>query len=161
MNWDALGAIAELIGALGVIVTLIYLTTQIRQNTKSINSNNSNNVMAGFNQLNVALVTDPEAARIWYSGIYDIDALSEVEKHRFTHLTNGFFNIFRNLYLQYLDGTFPEDQWCIWALEARQLMHTSGVAYFRQRTRTYEDLFEYLESMPDDSPKPFAFERWR
>jgi len=31
MNWDAVGAIAELLGAIGVIASLVYLATQIRQ----------------------------------------------------------------------------------------------------------------------------------
>ena len=30
MNWDAVGAIAELLGAIGVIGSLIYLATQVR-----------------------------------------------------------------------------------------------------------------------------------
>ena len=33
MNWDALAAIAELLGAIGVLTSLIYLAVQIRQNT--------------------------------------------------------------------------------------------------------------------------------
>jgi hypothetical protein len=67
--------------------------------------------------------------------------MSEADRHRFTHLMNGFFNVFRNLYHQYRDGTFPKEQWETWALEARQLMLTPGGAYFRTRTQTYEDLF--------------------
>ena len=31
MNWEAIGAIGEVAGAIGVIVTLIYLAAQIRQ----------------------------------------------------------------------------------------------------------------------------------
>ena len=31
MNWSALGAIAELLGAAGVIASLLYLATQMRQ----------------------------------------------------------------------------------------------------------------------------------
>lgn len=34
MNWDALGAIAELAAAATVIATLIYLSQQIRQAAK-------------------------------------------------------------------------------------------------------------------------------
>ena len=34
MNWEALGAIGELLGAIGVIATLGYLAFQIRQNNK-------------------------------------------------------------------------------------------------------------------------------
>lgn len=36
LNWDAVGATAELVAALGVIVSLLYLATQIRQNTASV-----------------------------------------------------------------------------------------------------------------------------
>jgi hypothetical protein len=36
MNWDAIGAIAELLGALGVLGSLLYLAVQIRQNTKAL-----------------------------------------------------------------------------------------------------------------------------
>jgi hypothetical protein len=33
MNWDAIGATGEIVGALVVFLTLIYLAIQIRQNT--------------------------------------------------------------------------------------------------------------------------------
>jgi hypothetical protein len=36
MNWEAVGASAELLAAVGVIVSLLYLAAQIRQNTRSV-----------------------------------------------------------------------------------------------------------------------------
>ena len=36
MTWDAVGAIAELFGALGVILTLLYLSRQIENNNKQL-----------------------------------------------------------------------------------------------------------------------------
>ena len=36
MNWDAIGAIAELLGAIGVIASLVYLATQIREAREQI-----------------------------------------------------------------------------------------------------------------------------
>ncbi len=36
MNWEAIGAVGETVGALAVLVTLVYLAMQIRQNTKSV-----------------------------------------------------------------------------------------------------------------------------
>jgi hypothetical protein len=36
MNWEAIGAFAELLGALGVFGSLLYLAIQIRQNTKAL-----------------------------------------------------------------------------------------------------------------------------
>ena len=35
MNWEALGAIGEIVGAVAVVLSLIFLATQIRQNTRS------------------------------------------------------------------------------------------------------------------------------
>lgn len=39
MNWEAVSAIGELVGSVGVLITLIYLALQIRQNTESLESN--------------------------------------------------------------------------------------------------------------------------
>ncbi len=40
MNWDALGAVAELLGAIAVFLTLAYLTVQVRQNSKALELQN-------------------------------------------------------------------------------------------------------------------------
>ena len=37
MDWDAIGALGELIGAVAVVATLVYLSSQLRQNFKVIN----------------------------------------------------------------------------------------------------------------------------
>ena len=36
MNWEALGAIGEIVAAVAVVVTIGYLAVQIRQNTRSV-----------------------------------------------------------------------------------------------------------------------------
>ena len=36
MNWESIGAIGEVLGAIGVIATLLYLSVQIRQNTRAM-----------------------------------------------------------------------------------------------------------------------------
>ena len=36
VNWEAIGAIGEVAGAIGVIATLLYLAVQIRQNTRAM-----------------------------------------------------------------------------------------------------------------------------
>ena len=40
MNWDAVGATAELLGAVAVFITLAYLTIQVKQNSKTQELNN-------------------------------------------------------------------------------------------------------------------------
>jgi hypothetical protein len=38
MNWEAVGAISEIVGALAVVITLAYLAVQIRQNNDLLRS---------------------------------------------------------------------------------------------------------------------------
>lgn len=158
MNWEAIGAIGEIIGALAVVATLVYLTIQLKQNTKSINSNNHNFVTQGFNQFNLALFSDPELARLSREGIYDIDKLSDIDKVRAQHMLHLLCNIYRNLYHQFLDGTYPEEEWLPWAYEAKQIMESPGGQYLRTHSGTYDDLFEYLANL-SDANKPLNIER--
>ncbi len=39
MNWEAFGAIAEMIGGVAVLVTLVYLALQVRQNSVLLEQN--------------------------------------------------------------------------------------------------------------------------
>jgi len=39
MNWDAIGAIAESLGAVGVIASLVYLATKIRHSRQQMSGN--------------------------------------------------------------------------------------------------------------------------
>lgn len=39
MNWDAIGAIGEIIGAAAVVVTLLVRVFQLRQNTREVRAN--------------------------------------------------------------------------------------------------------------------------
>jgi hypothetical protein len=36
MNWDAVGAVGEVIGAIAVVATLLFVARDIRQNSKSL-----------------------------------------------------------------------------------------------------------------------------
>ncbi len=93
MNWDAIGAIAELLGAIGVIASLVYLAMQIRQSRDQM-SQNSDLIRS---QLSVAvresrqsgtriIATDREASRVYWAGLESRSALSEDDRHQFDAL---------------------------------------------------------------------------
>ena len=58
MNWDAMGATAETIGALAVLFTILYLATQIRQTNSISRYSASSNIMNQFNELNLLVATN-------------------------------------------------------------------------------------------------------
>ena len=69
MNWEAIGAIAELGGAIGVIGSLVYLGFQIRQNSKHIESSIYQSTNDVFVEFFSNLASDSRLADIWYSEI--------------------------------------------------------------------------------------------
>jgi hypothetical protein len=79
MNWEAIGAVAELVGALAVIVTIAFLAVQVRQNT-------AGSVRDAINETTRIMASDPEAARIFWAGLEDRSALTDRERYQFDAL---------------------------------------------------------------------------
>ncbi len=105
MNWDALGAISETIGAIAVIVTLAYLAVQIRQNTRATQTASHHAITDSLNQGNIAVAQDAELAQIWITGCADRTALTEVERERLDSLLRAYFHVFDSLYYSANSGT--------------------------------------------------------
>lgn len=87
MNWDAVGAIAELVGALGVLVTLGYLAIQIRDNTHSLQSASLQSVLDGpRDRYFLPMAQDTEMADIYARGLNGLEHLSSGERRRFFYM---------------------------------------------------------------------------
>ncbi len=82
MNWDAIGAIAEALGALGVILTLIYLIRQIKQNTAATRSS----AAASYSQASMSIANllsrDVETNTLFYEYLDGSQNLAFAEKRR-------------------------------------------------------------------------------
>lgn len=59
MQWDAVSAIGQIVGALAVIGTLLYLATQIRQTNQISRFGTSKEIMTKFDTLNAMVASDP------------------------------------------------------------------------------------------------------
>ena len=101
MNWEALGAIAEALGAAGVIGTLVYLSIQIRQNTAATRSSEAAfrtqteaQLNARFHEARRDVYADPELASLVRSGLLEPDSLDAEQWMRF-HLY--FLSVFLTL----------------------------------------------------------------
>jgi hypothetical protein len=46
MSWEALGAVGELVGAAGAIVSLLYLASQVRNNSRQLRHASAQAVLA-------------------------------------------------------------------------------------------------------------------
>ena len=98
MNWEAIGAVGEILGAIGVIATLGYLAAQIRQNTRSSQEAASRASFDTVNRINLMLVENPEVADLAIRGRSDPGDLDEAEAMRFTYLMMSTFLMYQDMY---------------------------------------------------------------
>src|SRR5262245_51786326 len=86
MNWDAISAVAELVGSLAVIATVGYMAVQIRQNSKLVASSVEESIRDGLNETTRILASDRETARVFWAGLADRASLAEEERFQFDAL---------------------------------------------------------------------------
>ncbi len=101
MNWDAIGALAELAGATAVVITLIYLALQLRQNSTLVKASIAATTRESTNQLTGLLASDREALGVFYEGLEGRGALEERDKQH--------FDAMMSLYLEALLQSYQQD----------------------------------------------------
>lgn len=104
MNWDAIGATAEVTGAVGVIASLAYLAFQIRLNSRQISLNTVQIESSLYQTTNdtfvnwyALLANNSELAQIWYAQILG-GAVPPENQHRARALLSVFFLALENNY---------------------------------------------------------------
>ena len=75
-----LGNIGEFIGAIAVLVTLIYLAVQIRQNTVALRDGNATTVQINIQNLALSAITYREFGDIQIRGLSDPQTLTPPER---------------------------------------------------------------------------------
>jgi hypothetical protein len=66
MNWEAIGAMAELLGASAVFITLLYLATQIRQTNTIALSDSNERLLQRFDDANQMVIVDAALRQALY-----------------------------------------------------------------------------------------------
>ena len=107
MNWDAIGAIGEIVGALAVVVTLIYLAIQIRSSNKHSELESFRHNGDGLNQLCDMFSHSPERASIVNRGRESLANLTEDERMVFQHMHLRVLNTIESWHYQVTSTSPP------------------------------------------------------
>ncbi len=100
MDWNAIGAIGEIIGALAVFLTLVYLALQIRQNTKAIQASAVDAGISRLNDVRESVYENGDLTRIYIQGIAQPADLDEESRVRFRLLLHNILLAISNIYSQ-------------------------------------------------------------
>ena len=148
MNWDALGAVAELVGAVGVVASLLYVAVQVRQNTGALRASAEQDAITALRLFQRSLLED-DRLRVFRAGSEDWDSLDDDDRARFVILVSEFLRTFESIYMLRVRGSLEPDVWRGLSVLLQDHGTSPGVQrYFEMRRDSFSPAFrEFFDSM--------------
>src|SRR3954468_11279935 len=133
MNWDAINAISQLISSIAVVVSVLYLAVQLRSSTRVARVAAMDAAAAALRDVTKPLMENAELAKLWRTGLEDIEALSAEDQARFFHTAYQFLKALETIHYHYVHGMLDPQLWAGW----RELLHhyvaSPGIQFYLTR----------------------------
>jgi hypothetical protein len=144
---EVVNAIAQLIAAVGVIVSLFYLAAQIRQNTRSMRAVVVDSLAHSLVDLLGPQAQNPESLRAFSAVTENWNTANDEDRARALPFIFATFKLFENAWFQQRQGTLDRQQWEGWDAYIRIYYHRPGVkTWWNMRRAAFAAGFrEYLE----------------
>ena len=138
MNWDAISAVGEILGAIAVFVSLIYLAIQTRNNTKALRSSAFHQVRESFSEVSLAMVSDPTMGLLVNRAIMNDPSLTDEERIRYEYFLTTFVRRGESAFFQSSEGTLQMETWIgIKETIAISLANEYGQAWFKSSSSRF------------------------
>ena len=134
---NALGNIGDFVGGIAVLITLVYLATQVRQHTAALRTASRQGLSAGYRSHNDRLL-DPQVSEVYALGLRDYPDLPPAQKRTFTHTINDHALFLQTAFALYESGSLgienysPYQTWF-----ACQVATPGGSAWWSEVHRFY------------------------
>ena len=110
MTIAELGSLGEFIASFGVLITLIYLAIQMRQNTKAVRLNTARAVTEELQNTFGLLASDENLSEVFMEAAQN-EELSGINRLRFYTLMSNLVRVYENAYLQNREQAAAADHW--------------------------------------------------
>ena len=160
MNWNAVGAFAELVGAIGVIASLLYLAGQVRHSRRVAQQEAARSVLSKMNAFLDGISRDHGLADVWVRGSSDLSNLKDqAEAVQFSTFMLSIFRTYEEA-LAYQEAGVEWD-WDGWKAQIREFIQTPGVAESwsaRQHwfSRPFQDMMQRYQAHGGSSVRPIV-----
>lgn len=148
MDWTAVSAIAGVLAAIFVALSVVYLAIQIRTSARATHSQTYHLATSALAEMAAIVGSDKELARIFRIGMVDPKGLNEDEFTQFGYLGISLFRRFENVFFQYQSGMIDEDFWIGHRDNILWFFHRPGFqVWWKDRKYAFSQRFrEFLDS---------------
>jgi len=131
-----LGAVGEFIGGVAVVVTLIYLAMQIRQNTSVNASLIRQNFYDATQRMMLHAVESTEFMELFNRAWSTNDSLTPTEQMQIWRHMQAIFMGYQGFFEQYKSGALPEKDWAL----VRKILTTFWLLDGKGKTDAWEQM---------------------
>jgi hypothetical protein len=163
MSLSDLANIGQVIGAIAVVVSLIYVALQIRQNTNAVRAATAQSVHEHFANWYQLFASDESLAPMAVKGLRDYDSLSETEKARFVAVFMAFLSYGQNAFLKWRQGLLSPSLWNGWEQVLMNLIGApGGKGLWKERAYLFGEEFrryvqdDLMKRTPHPDAKPLG-----
>jgi hypothetical protein len=135
MDWTAVSAMSEAIGALAVVISLIYVALQVRQNTASTKSTVETEIALALGNAGLNAAHSGMGA-VFVRCLTEPDAATGEERGNFFVWMIGYFRIFQLAFDQHRAGNLSNASWESIEAGIKFLMEGRGAAQFWSARRS-------------------------
>ena len=155
MNWEAISAIGQIVGAFAVVISLIYLASEVRRNTRATQLAAMRSMHDAFNRWIQQLTERPDVRELYYRGIHDFDSLKGADLVGFSTLMNQLFRTLRRCITSSLAGHLEKGVWHGWKRPIASFNAYPGVqAWWRLRSHWFSEEFVKFVNQLQQTAKP-------
>jgi len=142
MNWEAIGAVGEIVGAIAVFATLIYLAVQIKDSARAVRSAAITDATTAMQAFYQELGSNPQASELFLEGMTNPDSLSRQAQFQFIMMTHSAFLGFQRSFFLAQEGTLDVGLRDSIGTAVIGVNHLPGVHfYWRQRRSFFQQEF--------------------
>jgi hypothetical protein len=161
MSLEDIYYVSQIVAAVPIVASLIFVGLQTRQNTRAVRAAASQAYAANRAQLNSNIVTVGEFAQIWRKGVAAPDSLSDDEHVRFlVHMTTLFLT-HEAARIQWRHGQLDSEHWDNVVLQLRDAVDLPGFQrYWKIRGHWHSPEFRnWYQSLTSASPGHGLYDR--
>lgn len=135
MNWEAIGAVGEIVGAAAVVATLLYLGRQVRDNSRQVKLNTTQSYASLVQDGWAPIYNTPETIRIWHQGHDHPDGLNEEELKTYYLFMDRLINNAIPLIAHFEEGVLSRTEFEHYKDHYFQMVSTPGGSKWRAEKR--------------------------
>ena len=130
MSLGDLANLGEALGGIAVLISLVYLAVQIRQNTRTAQSTAFQQVIDSFSEITLAIGKDRDLSELFARATGGLAALDPVDQARIRFVMLSLFRRAKSVFFHSEQGTLDMESWAGIRESLKVTLSSAGIREF-------------------------------